>query len=334
MRRVLAFAFTFSLVPALLWASENESRRRAAAHPALCSSGVVASATGATDVVVDDRDVFFGDSGGRPWRVAKSGGTPALLTSMAGTAVNFLALDASSVYFQTQSGDAASVYTIPKGGGDPKLLVSGLYWSLDMIPDGDWLYIVAAGRIGPPPWPVEGRILRVRKDGSAQETLATSLRTPMAMRLEGDVLYFTEAGTNLSDTTGGVRRMPKNGGAITSLANVPLAWALAQDAGCLYVLRVIGSDLGAVDVVSKSDGSVKPLITSVSFEPFEPMEVVGGRLVFMHTLSSSSVRIDALPLPGGERQTIREYARNFPQFAADACAVYYSTPTAIERTAF
>lgn len=311
-------------------------RRRAVAHPPVCETSAITTASGVIDLAVDDAYVYFGDSGGSLWRVVKSGGSPDLLSRMIGTSIYFLAIDASNLYFQ--AGDLTSglqsVYVIPKSGGQPKLLVSSLRWALDMIPDGDWLYVLSAGSLGPPPWPSDGRIMRVRKDGTALETIASALRAPMAMRLDGDTLYFTEAGTSPADPDGGVRRVPKSGGAITTVATLPVAWALAQDGTSLYVMRVIGSDLGAVDVVSKRDGSVTPLLSAVGFEPIEPMEVVGGSLVFMNVVSATKARIEALPLAGGERRIVREFARNFPQFAADSCAVYFSTPSGIEKAVY
>lgn len=311
--------------------AQSTSRRRSIRMQA-CDPGVIVSHAGVTGIAVDSQHVYFTNSRGELYRLARSGGPPRLLASIPGTESDFIAIDGTNVYFQSRGRSLTdSVYAVPKAGGEPVLLLQDLRGAFELVANGEWLYILEAGTLRPGSWLADGEIVRVRKDGSAHETIASNLKAPAAMELDGDFIYFTECGTGPADPAGGVRRVAKSGGAVTSIATVVGAWALAQDMTTLYVLRNIGQETGEIDAVSKLDGTVTPMIAGIRFEVIAPIEVYGDALYFMNLVNGTTARIEVLPLHGGDWRSLREFQWNFPQIEIDSCGVYFSTPYGIER---
>jgi hypothetical protein len=136
-----------------------------------------------TDIAVDETDVYFSHEGFIR-RVSKEGGSPIVIAKLSGKWVMYLVTDDTNVYFaaRDKTDRVDAVYRISKNGGAATLLVKGIY-AAEMIPDGDWLYIAYPGL---PARKIPGQIIRVKKDGSAIETVVTGLRMTMGMLLEGE----------------------------------------------------------------------------------------------------------------------------------------------------
>lgn len=313
--------------------SSEPGRRRAVRRPPPCAASPSVTESDVTAIAVDTTHIYFGDSSGNIHRVSKSGGAVESVSGMSGTMVLFAEVDDRNVYFvaQSRADGSHTIYSAPKNGGAPVILAGG-FFVYRILPDGDWLYLVAPGTMHGSVWDPNGQILRVRRDGSHVETLASGLRGPVGMVIDGDELYFSERGTSFSDTSGGIRRMSKEGGSVTVVASLPGALMLAQDATHIFSVRVASSDLGAIDMISKSDGSVTPLVSGVGFDVLEPLEFFGDSLYFGNVLSSGVAGIEALRTATGERRTIAEvHEGGFPDFAIDSCGVYYSSAAGILR---
>lgn len=313
----------------------SAARRRAVVPQQHCQAGVVAAQSEVVDVAVDASHVYYGDFSGNLHRVTKSnGGTPALLATLPGSWISFLALDDTHIYFQARnrSTDRDSVYVMPKEGGPPTLLIADLQYAWDMSAADGWLYLQIAVISATTGWPSDGRIIRIRNDGSAVETIASGLHGSMGMTVDDQYVYYTESGESPFDPSGGLRRVAKSGGAAESLATLPGAWSLAQDDTGLYVLRISQGERNAsIDAVSKLDGRAATLVTGIWFEMFEPMEVFNGSLYFMNLLGTTTARIESVPVSGGERRTFAAYPWGFRLFAVDSCGVYVVTTTGVER---
>lgn len=322
----LAAAATAGVTP------DASHRRRAIRIPAPCTSFSVA-ADHATDIAVDETHLYFGDNDGNVHRVSKRGGTPSLVVNIPGSWIIFIAVDAEQVYFlaRERATNKDTVRAVAKGGGVP-ILLSDVGFVYEMISDGEWLYLVHPGTyVSGSMWKADGRLLRVRTDGSATETLAAPLRGPVGLLIDGDDLYFSERGTDPADQSGGLRRMPKAGGPVTKVADIPGALMLTGDTTHLFAFRIEGSDRGALDMVPKSGGAAVQLASGVYFETFQPLTVLGDSVYFGDLVSGNTVKIDAIRPATGERRTVSTFQGGFPQIAIDSCGVYYSTPTTIER---
>jgi hypothetical protein len=107
---------------------------------------------------------------------------------------------------------------MPKAGGASEVLASGqirpwglavddarVYWACE----GD----AVAGVVGTPPG---GQIASISKDGGKVDVIAPDQQTPTAVLVDGDFVYFGENGWG--DANGTVKRVPKKGGAIETLA--------------------------------------------------------------------------------------------------------------------
>lgn len=328
----LAYLFA-AFAPAALGASV---RQRPVTHPLPCSSGVVAINSQVIDIAVDRGFVYYGDYAGNLYRVSRHGGTPTLLAAMAGRWTMFLAVDDERVYFVSREipSNRESIYAIAKSGGSPSLITdSG--GGFEVVVDEDWVYAIAPGTPQPnATWLRDGSIRRFRKDGTATETIASSLKAPMGMVIDGETIYFTEYGLSINDASGGLRSVPKTGGAVSNLASFPHAIGIAQSATTLYVFRKLpGSQFGAVSEVSKAGGAPTPFADTIGFNVLPAMQVRGDWLFFLNLLDDAVGQIEVMPLGSGPRTVLSQHQWGFPQIAVDSCAVYFSTTAGVERVA-
>lgn len=270
-------------------------------------------------IALDETDVYFSHEGFVK-RVPKQGGTPRPIANLPGRWVMYLALDTESVYFvaRTIADGTDGIYRISKRGGAATLLLKG--YASEMVADGDWLYLACPGFGG------NGRILRVKTDGTKAETLVWGVRMTMGMVVDGEAVYFSEVDRKGS----GVRRVPKDGGKAKSVAEVTGAAMMVQDGTSLYVVR-IPEYPGRIDAISKLDGSVRTLVTGIVFETLEPLAFHGDSLYFGNIIDPKRSRIEAVRPPDTARRVVAEFEGGFPRIAVDHCGVYFSTTSGIER---
>jgi sugar lactone lactonase YvrE len=92
---------------------------------------------------------------------------------------------------------AAEVYRVPRNGGEPEVVASGLTTILDLAfdEDGD-LYVLQATRDGLLAPPSPGVLLRIDDDGDRTEIAAGRLTFPTGLAIggEGDTLYVSNRG--------------------------------------------------------------------------------------------------------------------------------------------
>lgn len=282
------------------------------------------------DIAVDESGLYF-TSGGSLWRVPLGNGSPTPIGYLKDRSLMMITVDDTRIFVMVRSRtDGDSVLAIPKSGGVATELLRGITASA-MAQDGDWLYILSPGTFARGRSNGDGAIVRVKKDGSKWERIATGLRMPMGLLLDGDRLYVSERGIDSSDTSGGVKWLPKGGGRTKRLAKVPLSMAMAQDRSNLYVATLGGEHQGSIHSVSKSDGNARELVDGIRFELILPLEVFDDSLYFGTMIDERRARIEAIDLDDGARRTVAEIEGGSPFIAVDRCGVYYSTSKGIER---
>jgi len=187
------------------------------------------------DVEVDETHVYFTDDLGAIYRMPK--GSPAftnpeLLGTIPGF-VNVMALDATSIYIITiddVEGTNGSLWSMPKGGGTPKLLAGSVLTPYRLAVDATSVYWISVGTPTSSSFLADGRVERMAKDGTGRKTLATNLNVPTSVASDGTNVYFTDR----SSTS--VMRIGREGGPTTVVATRPSSQSIdvAVDDDCVY----------------------------------------------------------------------------------------------------
>src|SRR5206468_2352482 len=129
-----------------------------------------------------------------------------------------------------------TIYAIPKRGGQPKTLAENVSLPQQIASDGTFVYWISLGTVvHDPTFAADGKIERIRKDGSDRQLLAGNLSGPTSLALDAASLFFTETGLGLGNPSAGVRRMPKSGGSIQELYSSEVD-VLSLDGDTLYML--------------------------------------------------------------------------------------------------
>jgi hypothetical protein len=188
---------------------------------AASSGGPVAGAADATlhgqyDVIAaDTTDLYVAGFDGIV-RVPKGGGTPVPLTDEQGFK-DGLAIDAEHVYFsRLVSGE---IVRLPKRGGAAEVVASHQVRPWGIVVDDDAVYWACQGdeEPGVEETPPGGAIAKVSKKGGDVVVLAPGEQTPVSLTLDGDWVYFADG--VWGDDNGSIRRVPRAGGAVQTLAS-------------------------------------------------------------------------------------------------------------------
>src|SRR5207253_880321 len=165
------------------------------------------------------------------FRVPKGGGTVARLAQVNDeTTVGLIILDGNTIYFTAsdETGLRGTIYSIPKSGGTPAAVVSGVVTPYDMVIDATNLYWTSFGTpTADGDIQADGKVERASKSGSGRIALASALSGPTTLAIDDTNVYFVESGIGLGNPASGVRAVAKNGGAVRSLVDAVPAVALA-----------------------------------------------------------------------------------------------------------
>jgi hypothetical protein len=307
--------------------------------PPPCKSGVLATAASAA-LVTDDFYVYYGDwTTYGIYRVPKSGGTPEQLARFPSHVATKMAVDDDNVYAAVRPhGDAITteeskflytIYAIPKRGGQPKTLAENVWLPQQIAGDGTFVYWISLGSVvHDPVFAADGKIERIRKDGSDRQVLAGNLSGPTSMALDATSLFFTETGLGLGNRSAGVRRMPKSGGAIQELFSSEVD-VLALDGDALFMLTE-NYDNFTIEIqrMAKSGGLPDRIIIDQLGVPSQ-MIVFAGR-VYYATVSPSSGLVVSTDTSGSGR--LVQYSGSVGgDFAVDNCALYVNSDQKISK---
>lgn len=307
--------------------------RRAAAPPpappaSACAQAVLASLYYSQDVTIDDAFVYFGDDTGGLFRVPKTGGTVTKLAQLIDeTTVGLILIDGNTIYFTASddSGLRGSIYSVPKSGGTPAVVVSGVVTPYDMVFDATTLYWTSFGTpTAEGDIQADGKVEKASKSGAGRTALVSNVSGPTTLAIDDTTVYFVESGVGIGNPTSGVRAVAKSGGAVRSLRDSIPAVALTIDAANVYYSTFDGdTGNGFLASVPKAGGNATkiveaPLTLSLT------LRVYNGTL-YAHTLTADNEGIRAISLATGESKTVVLADLDTIRFALDDCAIYYVT---------
>ncbi len=144
-----------------------------------------------------------------------------------------LALDADNVYWVSASEE--TLYRLPKAGGTPVALASGLYDPGSPVLDESGIYVRTRNR--PDDLQGEDAIVRVDPTGGGAEIIVSERYGISSIDVHDGFVYYTRSGGSASceRRSGVVRRLPTAGGTPTDVAVEQSAPALiAVDATGVY----------------------------------------------------------------------------------------------------
>jgi hypothetical protein len=188
----------------------------------------------ARGIAIDDTFVYTATNDGIV-RAPRAGGAVEKLASTESSVA--LAADATSLYFfgshpagppdgQGKVSSALALFTLPLAGGTPRLFVDGAYSNV-LLSDGTNLF-----------WPGAAGVEQLPLAGGARTTSPIeAAATIEAMALAHDAIYLAVYSIATGDgaSSGSIRRMPRGGGAITTiLAGLQHPTSLALDDARLY----------------------------------------------------------------------------------------------------
>lgn len=260
----------------------------------------------AWSVRLDDQYVYWNNESGELRRVPKQGGTVEVVgtLSQAGMALDF-ALDSTDVYFaQWDGNDGGPLVRVQKDGGVPTTLASAFY-GMGIAIDNTTVYWTEIPGTQDP-----GTIRSVPKDGGSPSLLATSYPDdPVFVRVDSAYLYYTRW-----DVSGGVSRIPTQGGSATVLASVPYANDIAVDASDVYFTSQ-GSSAG-VWRVPKQGGTLTQLVQDSQAEDLW----LDGLWVYYTDFNN----VRKVPKAGGAYVDVAPNQQNVRSIAVDADCAYWS----------
>ena len=272
------------------------------------------------DIQGDDTYIYYSDQTGELNRVSKKGGTPENLGLFPGT-VELIRLDASNLYVMTsdEASELDTLWSLPKNGGTPAQLAGGISTPFDLALDDQYVYWVTIGTPTADDFVADGKVERIRKDGSGRQLLASNLNTPTAVAVDATNVYYSEAGLSSETQAAGVRSMPKGGGPIRALSSSPFVFTIAlRDSQVLFpVIDFTGT---TIEAVSKSGGSATPIFSGLDFVP--ALRVVGDTIYYYNSGDTSDT-IERVPLAGGSRTVVVTGPFATVAFVVDDCAIFY-----------
>jgi hypothetical protein len=320
---------------ALLVAASSLTARQRAVTPGAsghCVTGVIAKERPGKLLVADDSYVYWINAlENALYRVAKTGGRPERVARLEHDFADSMAVDDMNVYLGVQRYDAnfaplpGAILSIPKSGGVPVTLASGLGLTPDVHTDATHVYWLDSGMPDPNTAALvtPGKIERARKDGTGRETIASNLSAPFEMALDDDTVFFGEGGTTVGSRTLGLRAVPKSGGAVRAIENEIIVWQILPMGADLVVAGYITSDTQAIYVARKDGGGVHTLIESKNFGG--SFSVFDGIAYYFLREREENV-LWSVPVTGGTRALVRNGLSIFTiDFDIDACAITVAT---------
>ena len=197
---------------------------------ATCANSSVAAASDEAVYLAVDADFVYWTGGtfsGTVWRAPKSGGAGSLLSTSPVTYNQSagLAVDETTVYWSNGDG---GVYSAPKAGGPPKVLLP----STDDGAPGkfviDDLYVYALT----PDTTATSQLVKLPKTGGSSTVLATGLLQPIAMAIDSANVYWADGGSQVSG-------VPKAGGTVVPFSYYSgFVLVLAADDSGVYGLDI------------------------------------------------------------------------------------------------
>ena len=298
--------------------------------PGHCITGRVAILAYVVRIEQDATHVYWIDDGGYLMRAPRLGGDVEELALLEEWIFMSMAVDDTNVYIGVLPSEAffeprpGSILSIPKSGGALRVHVSGVQTPFALEADNTHIYWadvgtfdIQEGSIAP-----NGKVERALKDGSGRQVLADNLSAPADVLLDGDNVWYGETGLADGDTTVGLYRVPKNGGAVTTV-NTSVASATLSNAGDSIV--VYGGNAAADNAlfaIAKNGGAVRLLVDDDAI--LGEQKVAGDRAYYV-TDGEDGSSLWSVPLAGGAPTLIRNDLYYSDEFEIDGCVLVIGT---------
>lgn len=302
-------------------------RRRPSAPPppqqeSACALKTLAAGTYSADQEVDDSYVYFTDSANGILRMPKNGGDPQTLALLPDNFITVLAIDDTTVYALTIGDDLTlgSCWSVPKTGGTPKQLAATILTPFEIAVDANYVYWVSVGTPTGDAFLADGKVERIRKDGTGRTTVAANLNVPVVVASDGTTIFFTESGLSPSSTSAGLRSVPVNGGSIRTLTNGTGVVGVTLVGSDVYFANLNFTTGGELLKMPKSGGT--PTSLAKGLDVATHLAVVADRLYYFN--SDDVWSIEYIPIAGGTRhEVVGNNDLLVEEFAIDDCGVYY-----------
>lgn len=175
-------------------------------------------ADGNGGLAVDATSVYYGTNNGNVMRAGKSSDCGQVLaTGQPG--LRQIAIDGTTVFFTNDEGTSHGLVSVPKAGGAATSLASESFTTAwGVLVDGTKLLVTT----------LDGRVLRMNKDGSNLEVIAAKQADPRGLATDSTKIYWA------SQTSGEIWSADKVGGGLALLAKGPAAQMVAVDVDRVY----------------------------------------------------------------------------------------------------
>lgn len=327
MRHRIAVALLSFVVAVPLFAVKH----RAVSSPgnkAACNYGVLDPAVFVTAISIDATHVYYlDDVDSIIYRIPKNGGTRQPLAQFQNAFITAMAVDDANVYVATIVGDSdatfppGDLWAIPKTGGTPHTIASGVVFVNEIATDGTYVYWVSVGTVNFEEEVVlsDGKIERVKKDGTGRQELANGLSTPGTVAVDDTDVYFGELGVAVGNPSLGLRRVAKSGGPVAHLLDDHRVSAIAISGNDLVF---VGSSQTAAGLfrVAKSGGTVTTLVQDENID--SAPHIVAGQVYYITLPDEAEDALMRVPLAGGQAVFLRAANASDNDFEVDECAAY------------
>lgn len=309
------------------------AKHRAVASPgkAGCSYGVLDPDVFVTAMTIDATHVYYIDEFNTTlYRIPKAGGTRQQLAQFSDALITAMTVDDANVYVATIVGDfnatipPGDIWAIPKAGGTPRTIASGVLFVAELVADATHVYWVSVGTVKLDEEEIlsDGKIERVTKDGSSRQVLASGLSTPATLSIDDANVYFGELGSAVGNPSIGLRRVAKGGGATIHVLDDHLVANLAiSDNDVVFV----GSSSTAAGMfrVAKTGGAVQTLVEDENID--SRPHIVAGQVYYITIPTEESDALMRVPLAGGNAVMLRVANAVGNDFEVDDCGTYIGT---------
>ncbi|PYQ28204.1 MAG: hypothetical protein DMF56_17375 [Acidobacteria bacterium] len=332
MKRHVATAVLLLIVAVPLFA-----KHRAVSSPgnkAACNYGVLDPDVFVNTLTIDATHVYYIDEFDTTlYRIPKSGGARQQLAQFPEVLVTAIAVDDANVYVATIVGDFSAtippgdIWAIPKAGGTPRTIASGVLFVTQLASDATHVYWVSVGTVKLDEEEIlsDGKVERVTKDGSSRQVLASGLSTPTTLSVDDANVYFGERGSAVGNPSIGLRRVAKSGGTTTYLLDDHLVADLAiSDNDLVFVgASATGTAAAGLFRVARTGGAVQTLVEDENID--SPPHIVAGQVYYITLPDESSDALMRVPLAGGNAVLLRAANAVGNDFAVDDCGTYIGT---------
>lgn len=312
------------------------TRKRVVQPPrtSACPAAVLDQSVLVIDLLLDGDFIYVSDFFGSVVRVPKNGGTSLeLFVFDDDVAPGPIAADATTLYFLAldQATELGAVYSLPKAGGTPVMLASGIELPAAIAIDDTHVYWLDFGTFTGSGIKPNGKIERVTKTGESRQTLVSGLSAPLDIALDATDVYFGELGFALGNPSAGLRKVGKSGGTVTKLT----------DGRAVAAINIVGTEVFYSSVVGTeaSDPQVSRIATSggtptiLYRDGFVLLLRVDGEAILIMGPENDEIDFLAtIPRSGGSTRILRRVYFDSYSLAFDACAVYYGVDASLERS--